>query len=114
MARSLEKKNTREVNKLIKKPTERCRKQINVVEDRDETVLTGSSKVAERWKEYCNEIYNYRANADRKMQDEDVDRKGEEEDQECELLRSEVEAAIRSFKKDKSPGVDSISAELIQ
>ena len=111
---NFEMNNTRKVFKTIQNLTEQHRRQINVIEDKDGKVLCGSTEVAQRWKEYCSELYNYKGDVDRNILNEDVETKGAEEDQECEILRSEVEAAIGSLKKNKSPGMDNICAELIQ
>ena len=64
-----------------------------------------------RWKDYCEEPYNYPIQKDLQVLDEAarVDDKREEED----ILVSEVEWAIRELKRGKSPGADNITAELI-
>eukprot|EP00794_Sanderia_malayensis_P019588 gene19588-biopygen14544 len=111
---NFEMNNTRKVFKTIQNLAEQRRKQINVIEDKDGKVLSGSTEVSQRWKEYCNELYNYKADVDRNILNEDAETRGAEEDKKCEVLRSEVEAAIGSLKKNKSPGMGNISAELIQ
>ena len=68
----------------------------------------------ERWKEYCDELYSYKAEVGQNVLNEDVATMGQKEDKESEILRSEVEIAVRSLKRNKSPGADNINAELIQ
>ena len=68
----------------------------------------------QRWKEYCSELSNYEADIDRSILDEDVKPKCEGEEWEDKILRSEIQIAIKGLKKNKSPGEDNVSAELIQ
>ena len=111
---SFETNNARKVLKTIKNLTEQRCRQINVIEDKNGDLLTGSNDIAERWKEYCDELYDYKAEADQNVLNEDVETKGQKEDKDSEMLRSEVEIAVRSLKKNKSSGADNISAELIK
>lgn len=84
---------TREASKTIRKVTEQHRRQINVIEDRGGSLITGSKEVAQRWKEYCNEFYSHKAKVDKNGLNEDVILKGIEGDPGGEILRLEVEAA---------------------
>ena len=108
---SFESNNARKVFKTIKNLTERRAKQINIIEDKEGKLLTSSSDIANRWKEYCEELYNFKDDVDRTVLEEDV---VTEEDHEGEILRAEVELAVRSLKTNKSPGADNVNAELIQ
>ena len=72
--------------------------------------LTEERQILNRWTEYCAELYNHKANGNPSVLNypqtdtEDVHP----------ILRREVEAAIQSFKKWKSAGVENIKAELVQ
>ena len=48
--------NARKVFKTIKNLTEQRCRQINIIEDKNGDLLTGCSDIAERWKEYCDEL----------------------------------------------------------
>ena len=70
---------------------------------------TESDDIKDRWKRYCEELYasqelnvNY---------DDDADESDEEEP---EILLSEVRNAIHHLKNNKSPGLDEVPAELIK
>ena len=80
------------------------------VQDRSGKCLTEERQILNRWTEYCSELYNYKANGDPSVLK--CPQSGTEEDHP--ILRSEVEAAVRSLKKWKSTGIDNIPAELVQ
>ena len=111
---TFETNNARKVFKTIKNLTEQRCRQINVIEDKNGDLLPWSNDIAERRKEYCEELYKHKAEVDQNVLDEDMETKGQKEDKESEILRLEVEIAVRSLKKNKSPRADNISAELIQ
>jgi len=87
-------------------------KQTSVVEDKDGQLLTKKEEITRRWKDYCEELYNYNIPKDRQVLDEPL----QQEDLRLEedILLSEVEWAIKELKRNKSPGADNICAELIQ
>ena len=62
------------------------------------------------WTEYCSELYNHKTSGDpvftHTNQSTDTDS--------YDILRHEVEAAIRELKKGKSAGVDNIPGERVQ
>eukprot|EP00794_Sanderia_malayensis_P016553 gene16553-18231_t len=66
-------------------------------------ILTGSNKIAQRWAEYCSELYNFGAEVNRTILHEDGETKCEGEERESEILRSEVEIAMKGLKNNKSP-----------
>ena len=80
------------------------RKQASVIEDKNGDVMS-------RWKDYCEERYNYLIQKDLQVLDEAalVNDKREEED----IVVSEVEWGIRELKRGKSLGADNIRAELV-
>ena len=80
------------------------------VQDRSGKCLTEERQILNRWTEYCSELYKYTANGDPSvLKCPRTDTKGD-----YPILRGEVEVAVQSLKKEKSAGVDSIPAELVQ
>lgn len=107
--------NTRKAYELVKNLTKsemENKKPVNVIEDKDGTLLTKSEEVTERWKTYCEELYNYESEKDLEVLNEPVQE--DDERKEEEILMSEVESAVKELKVNKSPGADNITAELIQ
>ena len=80
------------------------------VQDRSGKCLTEEREIMNRWTEYCNELYNHKANGEPSVPD--CPQTDTEDD--YPILCKEVEAAVQSWKKGKSAGVDNIPAELIQ
>eukprot|EP00795_Rhopilema_esculentum_P013000 gene13000-3768_t len=113
---SFESNNARKVFKTIKNLTEQRAKQINIIEDKEGKLLTSSSDIANRWKEYCEELYNFKDDVDRTVLEEDV---VTEEDHEGEILRAE-ETTFLSQKVDefldyiaiKGGGISDLTEEL--
>ena len=73
-------------------------------------MLKCSVDIAVRWKEYCCDLYQYKAEVDQSILD-DVIGKGETDSA---ILQSEVVDAIAKLKLNKAPGYDNIVAELIK
>ena len=65
-----------------------------------------------RWREYCEELYSYQIQKDERVLDEVVQTDDPREEEEA--MTSEVEWAVKELKRNKSPGSDNVSAELIQ
>ena len=65
------------------------------MEDRSGKPRTNKEEIAETWREYCQDLYK----------DENHNRaRNNEEAEEPEILKCEVESAIRKLKLNKAPG----------
>ena len=80
------------------------------VQDRAGKCLTEEREMLNRWTEYCTELYNHKVNGDSSV----LDCPQTDTEDDHPILRKEVEAAVQSFKKEKSAEVDNIPAELVQ
>ena len=70
--------------------------RVAVIEDANGKLLTEASKIQERWTEYVKELYNYQISTDDKVieaLEEEISGPLEEEP---DILRSEVVAAVRT------------------
>ena len=85
-------------------------RKATTVQDRLGKCLTEERQIPNRWTEYCSELYNYKANGHPSVLN--CPKTHTEDDHP--ILRKEVETAVQSLKKGKSPGVDNIPAELVQ
>ena len=80
------------------------------VQDRSGKCLTEERQILNRWTEYCSELYNHKANGDPLV----LNCTQTDTEDDHPILRREVEAAVQSYKKGKSAGVDKIPAELVE
>ena len=111
---SLRLNNSKKAFAAVKQLTERKRSRPTGIEDQYGKLLTTGADIADRWKTYCTELYNYKAKIGVDIIKEDVEGSGNSEDEEVTILKSEVEDVIKELKNYKSPGADNICAELIK
>ena len=104
--------NSKEAYDTIKKITKIEQPRTSVIEDKEGNVITESSAVLDRWTEYCRELYNHKLNVNK--EDLGETNKRENNPIETQILRDEVEEAVKKMKNGKSPGVDNIPGELIK
>ena len=102
--------NSKKAYVTLRNLTKTQQKSASVIEDSKGKLLTDSTAVLGRWTEYCTELYNNKTSPDTTILQNRQDR----EMHELPVLPSEVEEAIRSLKRDKSPGIDNIPAELLK
>ena len=107
----LAKNNTKKAYNLVTSLTKQTPQRLNVINDKDGNTLTNTTAVVERWKEYCEDLYNHEAHPDKTILHENIDKHQEDEPP---IIRSEVEDAIKALKCGKAPGLDNITAELIK
>ena len=77
------------------------------VQDHSGKCLTEERQILYQWTEYCSELYSYKANGDPSVTN--CPQTDTEDDHP--ILRREVVAAVQSWKKGKSAGVDNIPAK---
>ena len=104
------KKNTKRAYHLVKDLTSTKQERTKNIQDKSDTCLTENEDVLKRWTKYCSELYNYRATGDPEVLNVPPAINNDNHP----ILREEVEAAIKTLKKEKSAGVDNIPAEMIQ
>ena len=107
---NLRKNNSTRAYQFVKDYTTVKQGKATTVQDRSEKCLTEARQILNRQTEYCFELYNYKANGDPSILN--CPQTGIEDDHL--ILRKEVEVAVHSLKKGKSPGVHNIPAELVQ
>lgn len=96
--------------KTLNREQNYCKAQI--IEDKNGCTLTKTDNIAERWKEYCSELYQFEATG----KDPGVldDMTYVERDETHKIFRNEIEEAIKTLKSYKAPGSDNITSELLQ
>ena len=106
--------NTAAAFKTIKDLTRSKMTRTTVIEDKKGNLLTERTAIANRWKEYCEELYNYNLTCDKDLLEKLRSISATTEDEDPPILTSEIEAAIEGLKEGKSPGIDNVPAELLK
>lgn len=111
---SIQTNNTRRAYKIVKD----LQQDVSVnkvvhcttIEDKNGNCLTEEEEIMKRWTEYCTELYNHQTTGDNTI----LDVPPSTDTDHLPILKSEIEEAIKTLKKRKSPGVDNITSELVQ
>ena len=94
---------------LEKKPVPR----VNVLRNQEGTMLQSKNEIKQRWTQYCSSLNKDHGRGEEMLKElEEITLPNNEEPQR--LLYSEVEGAVDTLKRNKSPGSDGITAELLQ
>jgi Reverse transcriptase (RNA-dependent DNA polymerase)/Endonuclease-reverse transcriptase/Domain of unknown function (DUF6451) len=105
--------NTREAYSLLKMLRKEFVPRLNVIRDQQGTMLQSKEDIKQRWTEYCSSLYKDPGGGDGTVKElEDISPPDDEGAPD--ILYSEVQTAIRALKKNKSPGSDGITAEMLQ
>jgi len=106
--------NTREAYSLLKMLRKEFVPRINVIRNQQGTMLQSKDDIKQRWTQYCSSLYKDPGGGDGMVKElEDIAPPGDDDDTQ-DILYSEVQTAIRALKKNKSPGSDGITAEMLQ
>ncbi|XP_050421358.1 uncharacterized protein LOC126833839 [Adelges cooleyi] len=98
--------------KLIKRYFNEKKSQCTHVKDKEGNLLIDEIAIANRWKEYVEELYGEEINTDLLVEtptDGDFDSNAD-----TRILKSEFEDALQTMKKNKAPGPDELNTELLQ
>ena len=107
---NLSKNNSKKAYQLVKELSSSKQEHSTVIQNKNGEVLTEDRDMLKRWTEYCSELYNYKTNGDPEFASAHESTNIDSDD----ILRAEVEEAVRMLKKGKSAGVDNIPGELVQ
>ena len=107
----MNKNNSKRAYQLVKDLTSKKQGRSTTVQDKSGKCLTEEQEILCRWAECCLELYNHENHGDSyavldcmKPQEEDLQP----------ILCKKVEIAVTALKKEKSAGVDTIAAQLVQ
>eukprot|EP00794_Sanderia_malayensis_P019306 gene19306-21230_t len=99
---------SRDLHKAVKNTTKRFNPRLDVVKDDSNNILTDSTDVLNRWKEYCEKLYeNQNCASEHPMVIKPTTL-------EPLPLVAEVEKALKSLKNNESPEYDEIPAERLK
>ncbi len=88
--------NTKEAFRTVKQLTNQKSTRSSRIEDKDGNLLTQKDDIANRWHEYCSDLYNYQISAEVEALQELKEHTSSNSDEDPEIGEDEIEAAIRS------------------
>ena len=104
---NIRKNNSKKAYQLVKTLTSTEQGKTNTIQDKVGNCLIETNSILKRWTEYCAELYSHTVVRDPEVLTvplvTNIDN--------YPVLREEVEAAVKSLKKGKSPGIDNIPWE---
>jgi hypothetical protein len=106
--------NTRQAYSLIKMLGKKPTPRLNVLRNQEGTMLQSKEEIKQRWTQYCSDLYRDPGGGDEVVQELEGITPSVNDGDSHDVLYSEIQAAIHSLKKNKSPGSDGITAELLQ
>ena len=107
---NIRKNNSKKAYQLVKTLTSTKQGKTNTIQDKDRNCLTETNNILKRWTEYCAELYSHTVVHDPEVLTVPLVTNTDN----YPVLREEVEPAVKSLKKGKSPGIDNIPWELGQ
>ena len=103
--------NTRHAYNIVRNLNRKQTSKQSVINDKNGNPISEDSEVAERWKEYCRELYNTDLGGDERVTQHPEYFNIEDEPP---ILEAEVRHAIQRLPSNKSPGGDNIPGEIIK
>ena len=107
---TVKKNNSKKAYQLVKTLTSTKQGQTNTIQDKNRNCPTETLDILKRWTEYCEELYRHTVEGNSEVLIVPPVRNTDN----YPILPEEVEAAVKSLKKGKSPGIDTIPGELVQ
>ncbi|XP_065182415.1 uncharacterized protein LOC135813130 [Sycon ciliatum] len=99
------------ISKLTTKPTVKS----HVIENKDGELLTESKKVADRWAQYCSDLYTYNINPAMEVLDDlKLGMPLNDDDRDLSIIKEDVAALVDNLKAGKSTGDCMIPGELLK
>ena len=105
--------NTKTAFGIIKSLTKQSTSSSTCIEDDEGNLVSEPTAVNQRWKQYCQELYNYQLTAEEEVLKELAMCTSKNNDDSPDILESEVVNALKSLKLGKAPGIDNVPADLL-
>ena len=105
---------TKKAYGLIKEIKKKYEPRMNNIKDKTGKLLTEKQEVTHRWVEYCKELYSDSGVQDLSVLTELESIAPPTNKENNDIMKEEVEKAIRKLKDNKATGTDGIPAELIK
>ena len=107
---NLARNNTRKEYQIVKDLIMQRQAKVLAIQDKNEKCLMEKEEILTTWMAYCSELYNHRIYGDPTV----LHCKEPSNSDNCSILQSEVEAAMKFLKKGKVTEANKIPAKLVQ
>ena len=87
--------------------------RLNVIRNQEGTMLQTKDEIKQWWTQYCSSLYEHTGGDDKTVQELDEIAPLQNNNSE-DIVCSEVQPAIQVLKRNKTPGSDGITAEMLQ
>ena len=106
----------REAYQLVRGLNRKWQPKLSIIRDKNGKTLMGKEEINARWTEYCSELYSETDIIGAEDYIKELERIAPppHDDVGDNILRHEVETAIQKLKRNKSPGEDGITAEMVK
>ena len=108
---------TREVFKMLRNINKKWQPRQITIKDENNKVLTEKKEILERWTRYCSSLYKEQRDATTSREQIETLTKikpPQEDEPDDDILLEEVLWAVHRLKKNKSPGVDKVTGEMLR
>ncbi|CAF4143408.1 unnamed protein product, partial [Rotaria magnacalcarata] len=105
--------NSRNAYRLVKILKNKYTPKLTVIKEQDGTMLQSKEHIKQRWTQYCGSLYEDKGGGEEIVKELELITPPYN-DNTNEILYAEVKEAIYKLKKNKSPGIDEITAEMLQ
>jgi hypothetical protein len=106
--------NRKQAYQLVKLLKKKYLPKLTIIKNMDGTTSQTKEDIIQTWTKYCSESYQDKDGGGIKMVNELENISHPIDDDSNGILYGEVEQAINKLKKNKSPGIDEIKAEMLQ
>ena len=100
---------TRKAYQIVKDLTMQRQAKVPAIQDKNGKCLMEKEEILTRWIEYCSELYNHMIDREPTI----LHCEEPSNSDNCSILWSEVEAAIKFLKKGKGAGTENIPVKLL-
>ena len=105
--------NTRQAYSLIKMLGKKPTPRVNVLRNQEGTMLQSKDEIKQRWTQYCSSLYKDHGGGEGMVKELEETTTPNNDDSH-DILYSEVKYAINTVNRNKNPGSDGITAEMLQ
>ena len=105
--------NTEKAYQIVRNLAAEWKPKSCIIEDKNKRLSTKIEGTTERWRQYCEDLYNHTASIKEEALKNIEDTICCQEETELDITREEVEYAISKLKRNKSLGTDNINAQLL-